>query len=69
MMAGKSGLRLSSIVVVVVVISVVAGLSVVNASGVARPSLARSERRCGTAQPSARSPGQHLQPGHRDRPG
>ena len=40
-MAGTRGLRLSSILVVVVVISVVAGLSVVNIFGVARPSLTR----------------------------
>ena len=64
-MAGKRGLRLSSILVVVVVISVVAGLSVVNIFGVARPSLSRrsaSEAHpalgpVSTATPPARAPG------------
>jgi hypothetical protein len=49
-MAGKSGLRLSSILAVVVVISVVAGLSVVNVFGVARLSLSRSS--AAAAQPA-----------------
>src|ERR1700722_7278627 len=55
-MAGKRGLRLSSLLVLVVVLSVVASISMVNISGVASQSLSRRSTTSAAEAPPARGP-------------